>query len=55
MAHESILVVDDEADVLELCQRILTTEGYQVETVRTGNAALQRVEQQLLIRLWDFL
>jgi signal transduction histidine kinase len=46
MAHESILVVDDEAYVLELCQRILTTEGYQVETVRTGNAALQRVEQQ---------
>jgi two-component system phosphate regulon sensor histidine kinase PhoR len=46
MAHESILVVDDEADVLELCQRILIVEGYQVKTVRTGYAALQRVTQE---------
>jgi two-component system phosphate regulon sensor histidine kinase PhoR len=46
MAHESILVVDDEVDVLELCELILTNEGYQVETVRSGNAAVQRIGQK---------
>jgi two-component system phosphate regulon sensor histidine kinase PhoR len=46
MAHESILVVDDEVDVLELCELILTNNGYQVETVRSGHAAVQRIGQK---------
>jgi len=46
MAHESILVADDEPDVLDLCRTILTAEGYQVDTVRTGYEVLERVRRQ---------
>lgn len=46
MAQESILIVDDEPDVLDLCQHILTAEGYQVEIVHTGYDALERVSQK---------
>jgi signal transduction histidine kinase len=42
MAKENILIADDEPDVLDLCQRILTAEGYRVETVETGYEALER-------------
>jgi signal transduction histidine kinase/ActR/RegA family two-component response regulator len=43
MANESILIADDEPDVLDLCQRILTAEGYRVEAVQTGYEALERI------------
>jgi signal transduction histidine kinase/ActR/RegA family two-component response regulator len=46
MAHESILVADDEPDVLDLCRTILTAEGYQVEAARTGYQVLERVKQK---------
>lgn len=46
MAQESVLIADDEPDVLELCQRILTAEGYQVETVGTGYEVLDRIKQR---------
>lgn len=46
MARERILIADDEPNVLELCQRILKIEGYQVETARTGHQALERIKQQ---------
>jgi two-component system phosphate regulon sensor histidine kinase PhoR len=46
MAQERILVVEDDPDVLDLCQRILTTEGYRVETARMGQEALDRIRQQ---------
>jgi signal transduction histidine kinase/CheY-like chemotaxis protein len=42
MAKENILIADDEPDVLDLCQRILTAEGYRVETVGTGYEAVER-------------
>jgi signal transduction histidine kinase/FixJ family two-component response regulator len=45
MAHESVLIIDDEPDVLELCQRILLAEGYRVETSRSGYKAIQRIRQ----------
>lgn len=45
MAHESILIADDEPDVLDLCQRILTAEGYRVEIARTGREALERARE----------
>jgi PAS domain S-box-containing protein len=38
------LVVDDEADALELIQRVLENQGAQVSTVRSGDAALRLLE-----------
>jgi len=46
MANESILIADDEPDVLDLCYRILTAEGYQVEPVRTGYEAVERIRRK---------
>jgi len=46
MANEHILIADDEPDVLDLCQRILTAEGYRVETTRTGHEAVERIRQK---------
>lgn len=40
MAGERILVVDDERDILELITYNLGREGYRVETVTSGEAAL---------------
>jgi two-component system, OmpR family, alkaline phosphatase synthesis response regulator PhoP len=40
MAHETILVVDDEQDILELLRYNLEREGYKVLTVESGEAAV---------------
>ena len=40
MARESVLVVEDEADILELIRYNLAREGYQVAGATTGEAAL---------------
>jgi two-component system phosphate regulon response regulator PhoB len=40
MAKESVLVVDDELDILELVKYNLDKEGYQVTVVESGEAAL---------------
>ncbi len=40
MARESVLVVDDERDILELVKYNLDKEGYQVTVVGTGEDAL---------------
>ncbi len=40
MAKESVLVVDDERDILELVQYNLGKEGYHVTVVETGEDAL---------------
>ena len=39
-----ILVVDDQAEVAELVQAVLTDDGYAVEAVYSGKAALDRLE-----------
>ncbi|MCA9500133.1 MAG: PAS domain S-box protein [Nitrospira sp.] len=39
----TILVVDDETDICLALSDLLGNEGYQVETVETGNEALRRV------------
>jgi DNA-binding NtrC family response regulator len=39
-----LLVVDDESDMLSTCQKFLTSEGYEVEVVENGRAAVERVE-----------
>lgn len=41
MANEKVLVVDDEPDVLDLCKRILTTQGYKVTSVSSGFEAIK--------------
>jgi len=43
MAHETILVVEDEQDIQELIRYNLTKEGYRVTVVATGEEALWAV------------
>jgi DNA-binding NtrC family response regulator len=38
-----ILVIDDEPVVLKSCDRILSEEGYEIQTVQTGAEGLQRL------------
>ena len=44
--NDRILVADDDTVIREGLRRILTAEGYDVETVSNGRAALERLEQQ---------
>jgi two-component system phosphate regulon response regulator PhoB len=41
MAHESILAVEDDEDILELLKYNLTKEGYRVTAVTSGEDGLQ--------------
>ncbi len=43
----SILVVEDDPDLLSLMEMILEGDGYRVRTAREGREALARVEQEL--------
>jgi two-component system phosphate regulon response regulator PhoB len=47
MSGESILVVDDEEDILELVGYNLTKEGYSVLCVETGDQALKTARSAL--------
>ena len=47
MAKESVLVVDDERDILELVKYNLDKEGYQVTVVETGEDALAAARTRL--------
>lgn len=42
MSREKVLVVDDEADILELVRYNLTKEGYRVEVAMTGEEAVTK-------------
>jgi CheY-like chemotaxis protein len=42
-AVSRILVVDDDADVAELVEIVLRAEGHDVETVHSGQVALERL------------
>ncbi|NPV09742.1 MAG: response regulator [Anaerolineae bacterium] len=46
MPRERILVVDDEPDVLRVCERILVGNGYMVSTVGSGFEAVQLASAQ---------
>jgi signal transduction histidine kinase len=46
MAKESLLIVDDEQSILELCERILSKAGYQVTTASSGAKAVELARQQ---------
>lgn len=41
-----ILVIDDEMVVLKSCQKILSAEGYELQTVRTGVEGLERLSNE---------
>jgi CheY-like chemotaxis protein len=43
---ETVLVVEDEQSVLNLCRQMLTHGGYRVLTARNGNEALTVYEQR---------
>jgi two-component system nitrogen regulation response regulator NtrX len=45
---DRILVVDDEKGIRQSLQGLLEDEGYWVETVASGEACLQLLEQQLI-------
>ncbi|HID61448.1 MAG TPA: response regulator transcription factor [Anaerolineae bacterium] len=44
MAKETILVVDDEANIIELAKMYLQSEGYVVESARDGREALAKIK-----------
>jgi DNA-binding response OmpR family regulator len=44
MAKETILVVDDEANIIELARMYLQNEGYVVESARDGKEALTKIK-----------
>jgi CheY-like chemotaxis protein len=46
MIKRRILVMDDERPVIELVERILKTQGYDVDSVGDGSQALTLVESQ---------
>jgi CheY-like chemotaxis protein len=45
--HLSILVADDDPDVLRLVERRLARRGYEVRTATDGRAALEEVRRTL--------
>jgi two-component system phosphate regulon response regulator PhoB len=47
MANESILVVDDEEDILELVRYNLAREGYGVLTASSGEKALKKAKENV--------
>ncbi len=42
MSKESVLIIEDESDILELVKINLEKEGYRVDGVTTGEAALEK-------------
>jgi DNA-binding response OmpR family regulator len=46
MAEETILVVDDEANIRELARMYLEQDGYRVVTASDGRRALDTIQQQ---------
>jgi len=44
VAKETILVVDDEANIIELAKMYLQNEGYVVESARDGREALTKIK-----------
>ncbi|MCB0191160.1 MAG: response regulator [Anaerolineae bacterium] len=46
MPKEKVLIVDDEKDVLDLCKRILETQGYEVRTANSGYEVIEITNQE---------
>ncbi len=47
MEKESILIVDDDIDILSEFKNILETEGYEVTTAENGEAALKLIKENI--------
>ena len=45
MSKETILVVDDEQNIIELARLYLEQDGYRVEQANTGKQALDKIKQ----------
>jgi PleD family two-component response regulator len=45
-ATNRILILDSDEKVLEVCERILDSEGFDVSLTRTVNEALEELEKQ---------
>src|ERR1041384_8122031 len=45
MSGSTILVLDDERNIVQLAKLYLRNEGYQVETAANGREALEKVRQ----------
>ncbi|HSH02476.1 MAG TPA: response regulator [Anaerolineae bacterium] len=45
--NKKILVVDDEASLVDLCQLILSTAGYQVRGANSGKDALNLIDEEM--------
>jgi CheY-like chemotaxis protein len=45
MAHERILVIDDDPDLVEAMRLILESEGYEVHSASGGEEGLERVKE----------
>lgn len=55
MAGERILVVDDEAEIVELLRDVLTAEGYVVDAAPQAADALQLIREHIYdVALLDF-
>lgn len=46
MAGESILLVDDEPNIIQLAQMYLEKEGYHIESVGDGKSALEHIQKK---------
>jgi DNA-binding NtrC family response regulator len=43
---ETVLIVDDEAEILRFCDRVLAQQGFVTETAIDGQAALDKLESE---------
>lgn len=56
MARESILVMDDDKDLLNLFKDMLEEDGYKVVAVSTGRDAVTRAqEEQIHVAILDII
>lgn len=46
MADDKIIIVDNEADVLDLCERTLAAQGYQVKIAQDGREAIDLAQSE---------
>ncbi len=55
MASERILIVDDEAEIVDLLRDVLTEEGYVVDAAATAAGALALIRENIYdVALLDF-
>lgn len=47
MAGSSILIVDDDLDIVSMMELILSGEGYRVRVASTGKAGLEEVRREI--------